>query len=248
MLPTVLGHRARPVGRISLFDGTSRASLLAGGFVGWLEGPSIDWSRPEEAPRLRGLLVQAYSSVTRANQVAAEVGLDVTRLRDDVSVFDAWQDIIEQAARRGVLRKLVEFAAEDPTIAAFRPAPRSSHGRSRGRRRGDRRSRSGASTVIPVLAERNHRRHWRPPGRYVDRLFRWRAGRRRIPAIRQAPWPEEVGVLGDRARAGRRGDRYGCIQLRGGRHAGPEPASVAVVVGAHARFRSRPSPTVRGDC
>lgn len=70
---------------------------------------------------LHELLIQAYDDEVEALALAGQVGL----LKADIERFPklrfTWWSILEEAAREGQLRRLVETALRDPTVAAWHP-------------------------------------------------------------------------------------------------------------------------------
>jgi hypothetical protein len=87
--------------------------------MSFLDNPHTDWS--QEQPReLLGLLEKAYSSPNQAKQLVVTVTNVLTNIIQwSASTRNLWVEIIEKAAKAGILRRLVEEALRDPQIGAF---------------------------------------------------------------------------------------------------------------------------------
>ncbi|MFJ8062988.1 effector-associated domain EAD1-containing protein [Streptomyces sp. NPDC096142] len=62
---------------------------------------------------LKGLM-KVYANQRSALPLALSAGLEEYEANWDKSMFDVWPQVLEKAARRGKLRRLVELAAQDP--------------------------------------------------------------------------------------------------------------------------------------
>ena len=75
----------------------------------------------ERTIRLHRILIQAYDDEYDALAIAGQVGL----LKADIERYPklslTWWSILEESAREGRLRRLIETALSDPTIASWKP-------------------------------------------------------------------------------------------------------------------------------
>jgi hypothetical protein len=75
----------------------------------------------ERTNRLHRILIQAYDDEYDALAIAGQVGL----LKADIERYPklslTWWSILEESAREGRLRRLIETALSDPTIASWKP-------------------------------------------------------------------------------------------------------------------------------
>lgn len=87
--------------------------------MGLLDAFTIDWTQPE--PReLRYLLLLAYDDLAAAKRITREAGLAPGTFSQQDRLLETWHFTLEQLARQGKLRALVEAAMRDPSAAAHR--------------------------------------------------------------------------------------------------------------------------------
>jgi hypothetical protein len=86
--------------------------------VHFLDSRSANFDDPNLRD-LHELLIQAYDDEVEALALAGQVGL----LRADIARYPklrfTWQSILEEAAKEGQLRRMVEVALQDPTISGW---------------------------------------------------------------------------------------------------------------------------------
>src|SRR5688500_13192199 len=85
-----------------------------------LDRKAVDRS-DERTVQLHRILIQAYDDEYEALAIAGQVGL----LKADIERYPklslTWWSILEESAREGRLRRLIEEALKDPTIANWKP-------------------------------------------------------------------------------------------------------------------------------
>jgi hypothetical protein len=85
-----------------------------------LDGTTVDRA-DERTIQLHRILIQAYDDEYDALAIAGQVGL----LKADIERYPklslTWWSILEESAREGRLRRLIETALRDPTIANWKP-------------------------------------------------------------------------------------------------------------------------------
>lgn len=88
--------------------------------MSYLDEHPLDFTRPE-TPQLRDLFVLAYRRPTSAEELADEAGIVPGTFPLHDNMRTTWTELIKTMALQGKLRRLVELAAEDATVAAFQP-------------------------------------------------------------------------------------------------------------------------------
>lgn len=88
--------------------------------MSYLDDVPQAWARPE-LPALRDLLVQAYRRLPTAEDLADAAGIVPGTFPYRDNMRETWTALIKVLGAQGRLRALVECAAADPAVGAYRP-------------------------------------------------------------------------------------------------------------------------------
>lgn len=86
--------------------------------MNFLDSRTADLSDPGLSA-LHEVLIRAYDDQVEALALAGQVGLLRADIAIDPKLRFTWMSILEEAAKEGQLRRLVDQAVRDPTIAAY---------------------------------------------------------------------------------------------------------------------------------
>ena len=86
--------------------------------MNFLDSRTADFSDPG-LTELHEVLIRAYDDQVEALALAGQVGLLRADIAIDAKLRFTWMSILEEAAKEGQLRRLVDHAVRDPTIAAY---------------------------------------------------------------------------------------------------------------------------------
>lgn len=88
--------------------------------MSFLDQHPLDFTRPEVS-QLRDLFLAAYRRRNAAEQLADLAGITLGTFPEENNMRLTWTELINVMALQGKLRKMVESAAADETVAAFQP-------------------------------------------------------------------------------------------------------------------------------